>query len=429
MFSRVRVIGKIGKSSILISTGIGICLIGLVIWGAVSLITSPEVGHEVGNRASDFTLETIDGERVTLSNLRGKIVLLYLWDLGCYDCLTDMPYIQAFFKEWSKRGLVVLAINQNDRSDTETIKDMAAEEGFTFPVLLDPEGTVKKEYKLDVVPVTIFIDTNGIIQKVRPGTFGGQRQIENVVNAIQYGQEIEEIPPIIMTIAISSITESTAIVSWMTDEPTTSQVTCLQLDTSPTWIRPEPEETLVSEHSVTLSGLESNTAYQLSVASHDAFGNRATQDAGTFTTLPALPIGPEIGMRAPDFTLYTIDGEELTLSDFRGKMVMVNFWLSGCKPCVVEMPHLQAVFKNWSDEGLVILAINVRESAETVQSFIDSQGLTFPVLLDSEGVVDEVYQPSLFPTTFFIDAEGIIRQVQEGRFHSQQEIESILESL
>ena len=108
---------------------------------------------------------------------------------------------------------------------------------------------------------------------------------------------------------------------------------------------------------------------------------------------------------------------------------MINFWLAYCNPCVVEMPHIQAVFDRWSDEDLVILAINVRESAADVRSFIESHRLTFPVLLDSEGVVDEVYQPSLFPTTFFVDAEGILRGIKEGRFHNPEEIEAILKSL
>ena len=142
-----------------------------------------------------------------------------------------------------------------------------------------------------------------------------------------------------------------------------------------------------------------------------------------------MQVGSKVCNQAPDFTLLTLDGERVTLSDFRGKMVIMNFWLTVCRACEAEMPHLQAVFDEWPDDTLAILSINVRESAPTVRSFVESQGLTFPVLLDSEGVVDEIYDYAFFPTAFFIDADGSIREVKEGRFHSPEEIKSILNSL
>jgi len=352
------------------------------------------------------------------------MVMASFWATWCDPCVDEMPYIQAAFEDSPDEDLVILAINVGQSA--EKVGSFAANRGLTLPVLLDPGMTTTEQYDLrEGLPVTVFIDTRGIIQKVRPGTFGGQRQVENTISAIKYQQAIDEIPPVIPNVSLSA-TDSTMSVSWTTDEPTTGRVSYRQLGGYHSWSSQEPEESLVVYHSVTIDELKPATTYQVAVVSHDGFGNRADYDAGTVTT---FAVGSEVGMYAPDFTLPGIDGQNVTFSDFRGKAVILNFWLSYCGPCVHEMPYIQRVFDSRSDEGLVVLAINVRESADAVRSFVDSHGLTFPVLLDSEGAVDEVYQPPVFPTTFFVDADGIIGEVKEGRFDSPEEIEEILESL
>ena len=150
----------------------------------------------------------------------------------------------------------------------------------------------------------------------------------------------------------------------------------------------------------------------------------------------ALPIdiqvGPEVGMRAPDFTLPTIDGEELTLSDFRGKIVMLYFWQVGHSSCRTEISYIQAVSDTWPDDELVILAVHLGESAavlEELQIFIDSRGFTFPVLLDLPGKVGKDYNHNAPSTTFFIDAQGIIRAERLEGLRNAAEIEGALKSL
>ena len=140
-------------------------------------------------------------------------------------------------------------------------------------------------------------------------------------------------------------------------------------------------------------------------------------------------VGLEIGKFAPDFTLQTIDGETVTLSDFQGKTVMVNIWLTDCKGCVDEMVHIQAVFDKWSDKELMILAINTTDSAATVKEFVNSQRFTFPILVDPHGQVSRDYCKFGAPTTFFIDGKGIVKAIQQSAFLSPDEIESILEAL
>ncbi|MEE8618987.1 MAG: redoxin domain-containing protein [Dehalococcoidales bacterium] len=135
---------------------------------------------------------------------------------------------------------------------------------------------------------------------------------------------------------------------------------------------------------------------------------------------------PEIGKAAPSFQLTDIDGQTVSLSDFQGKPVLLNFWATWCGPCRFEMPYIQEVYNERSEPGLVILAINIGESFAKVKEFMQDYNLSFPVLLDLEGKVAEKYNILPIPTTYFIDSDGIIRDMQIGAFRSVAEIEDIL---
>ena len=138
--------------------------------------------------------------------------------------------------------------------------------------------------------------------------------------------------------------------------------------------------------------------------------------------------GVEIGNLAPDFQLDNLDGQSISLSDFRGKPVLVNFWASWCPPCRSEMPFIQDTFtdKKWADKGLVVLAIDIGESPSTVSEFVNKYGLTFPVLLDITQDVSLEYYVRAIPTTFLIDRDGIIQEVKIGAFSGKLEIERSL---
>ncbi len=120
------------------------------------------------------------------------------------------------------------------------------------------------------------------------------------------------------------------------------------------------------------------------------------------------------GRPAPDFTAQTADGGSITLSDLRGRPVALNFWATWCAPCRVEMPALQAASERYADDGLAILAVNAGESAEAVNEYMQELGLTFPAVLDSDGQIVDLYEVRVFPTTVWIDADGIIRAEHFG---------------
>ena len=131
--------------------------------------------------------------------------------------------------------------------------------------------------------------------------------------------------------------------------------------------------------------------------------------------LPGLPeAAPSQGAEAPDITLQNMDGETVSLSDYRGQPVVLNFWATWCAPCREEMPHLQEAYETHRDAGLVVVGVNVRETREEAQRFLRELGVDFPVLLDPDLAASERYSVTSLPLTFFIDRDGKIRTLVVG---------------
>jgi len=234
-------------------------------------------------------------------------------------------------------------------------------------------------------------------------------------------------PPLIAGVYIAKTTETSAAVTWVTDEPSTSQV---EYGTTEAYGQTTPlSEELTASHVVVLQDLKPDTLYYFTVKSKDARGNESASESDRpFETTSTVPVGTSIGNRAPDFTLQTLEGKAVSLSDYRGTKVMLNFWVGQCPACVAEMPYIQAAYENSLSKEFIILAVNIRESQEAVQSFMETNKLDFPVLLDLDGKVDNVYKPAFFPTTFFLDARGIIKEIKTARFNSPEEIENIIKA-
>jgi len=148
------------------------------------------------------------------------------------------------------------------------------------------------------------------------------------------------------------------------------------------------------------------------------------------TAAQALPpTGWQIGNLAPEFSLVNPEGKSVSLSDFRGKPVLINFWATWCPSCQLEMPFLQQVYNDRSGKGLVFLAIDTGESPAKVKEFFTSKGLSLPVLFDFTGSTSDKYGVSAIPTTFFIDGNGVIKQKMVGAFPSTRAIEVQLRTI
>lgn len=122
---------------------------------------------------------------------------------------------------------------------------------------------------------------------------------------------------------------------------------------------------------------------------------------------------PKEGSQAPEFTLPGLDGQEYRLSDYKGKVVVLNFWGTYCPPCVEEMPLIQNYYEKYADKNVEILAINENDPLVSVKAFFRQYKLTFPSLLDKD-VVRRKYGVMNYPTTVFINENGKIEVIFEG---------------
>lgn len=134
------------------------------------------------------------------------------------------------------------------------------------------------------------------------------------------------------------------------------------------------------------------------------------------SSTPGLTAAPQQGFSAPDFTLTSITGETVMLSDLRGKAVLVNLWATWCPPCRAEMPAIEKVYNEYKDQGFVVLAVNMtyQDAFDKIEPFVKEQGLTFPILLDETGSLANSYQLRSLPSSYFIGRNGVIQEVVIG---------------
>jgi cytochrome c biogenesis protein CcmG/thiol:disulfide interchange protein DsbE len=125
---------------------------------------------------------------------------------------------------------------------------------------------------------------------------------------------------------------------------------------------------------------------------------------------------PQVGFKSPDFTLPAITGQMATLSDYQGQPVILNFWASWCTPCKSEMGTFNNIYKTYHSQGIIILAVNLtnQDDIKSVLDLVETNGLTYPILLDESGDVSRIYKIRSLPTTLFIQPDGVILEKAIG---------------
>jgi peroxiredoxin len=323
---------------------------------AVDCDDNPGEGLETGDAAVDFRFQDATGTTFSLSDFRGKLVVLNFWTTWCGYCQEELPFIQEVYDDWSYDDLVLLAIDKGE--DLATVVTFIQDEGYSLPIVMDEEQKVVAQYGVTAIPTTFFIDEEGIIQYKQIGYFHTTEDIEEVLNQI--------------------LTTGTYVA-----EPAEPE-------------EPEPDS----------AGL------------------------GFIVSCPQNPgEGLDVGDAALDFHYQDAQGLSVSLSDFRGQPVIVCFWATWCGYCNMQLPYLQQLYEDWQDTALVMITISKGEEPATVATFMQDEGLTFPVLTDSAQKAVGQYGVSGVPTTFFIDEEGVIQYKKVGYFHSLEDIEDILNQL
>jgi cytochrome c biogenesis protein CcmG, thiol:disulfide interchange protein DsbE len=138
---------------------------------------------------------------------------------------------------------------------------------------------------------------------------------------------------------------------------------------------------------------------------------------------------------APAFTLKNLDGAPVSLDDFKGKVVLLNFWATWCDPCKEETPALEAAYQKLKDQGLVIVGVDLYNAERSrsygiqeVRQFVNRYGVTYPIVLDESGSVGQAYAIHPIPTSYFIDQQGKVRYLKVGQLN-MSDVERIFRSL
>ena len=145
-------------------------------------------------------------------------------------------------------------------------------------------------------------------------------------------------------------------------------------------------------------------------------------------SIAAPPQGVNKGNVARGFALETVDGNKISLEDYGGQVVLINFWATWCPPCRAEIPDLEATYLARQQDGFVVLGVNVEEPQATVRQFMDEIEMTYPVLLDEGGQVLKMYRANGLPMSVLVDQEGVI-QVRHVGFLTAEQLERYLADL
>ena len=123
--------------------------------------------------------------------------------------------------------------------------------------------------------------------------------------------------------------------------------------------------------------------------------------------------GVQVGKPAPEFQLSDLGGHQVSLSQFRGKVVILDFWATWCGPCRLSMPVLEKLQQRYGNR-LVLLAINLQDEPDDVREYVQSRRITSTVLLDADGTVGRIYESNSIPMQVLIDRDGVVRNIQVG---------------
>lgn len=166
---------------------------------------------------------------------------------------------------------------------------------------------------------------------------------------------------------------------------------------------------LVVTAAVVLAGVQIVRLQQASDVASQTGGATVVKLPGTSTVPP-----PAVGQPAQPFSLTTIDGATVSLTELRGKAVWITFGASWCSACQAEMPDIQDAATRYADRGVVVLGVNISEDNAAVKAYAERMGLTFPIGADPASAIADEYAVGAIPAHYFVDADGVVRDIRVG---------------
>lgn len=337
-------------------------------------------------------------------------------------CIAVLFAIAATASYFSVVNLVprVVNVNISEVSDTSALVSITLNKPLTVTLTLYDDSN----NQIGVWSTTISDTQHGIaLDDLRPATrYHFQIGIEGMWSSSQSYSFITtppKEPPLISKIAVSEVTDTSAIVTWTTTRPTTTEIAYWSTSSSEQkWI---VGNDLTMEHRVTLDRLFQDDTYYFTIRATDAYSETAVAEkVGVFS----LAIAPEVTKRAPDFALPSLENNIVSLSEFKGKVVVLNFWSIWCSACRKKLPVIQDVV-NKHIPDTVVLNVHLAGREETIRNYLEGEGLDLIVLLDKDTSVQNAYGVTQTPTLFVIDGAGIVR-FKDPRFSSAAELANVI---
>ena len=308
----------------------------------------------IGKPALDFQVTDLKGETLSLEQYRGQVVLLDFWATWCPPCIAEIPNVKRTYEKYKDQKFQIIGISL-DRS-REPLDAYIAKENLTWLHYWDNIGKVSNLYKVQAIPSTFLIDGEGVIRKTNLRGHSLEHAVAELVkeNLAKPAGTATETP--------KKDSQSQSIPATKLVKPKTVS----QKDESVKPERSDPSEW--------------------------------------------------IGKPAPDFQVTDLKGEALSLKDYRGQVVLLDFWATWCGPCIAEMPKVKKTYEKYKDQNFQIIGISLDRSTEPLEAYIAKEGLAWVHYWDESRDIRNLYKVWGIPTAFLIDGQGIIRKASLGGF-------------
>lgn len=430
---------------------------------------TPTEMTELSN-AVDFSLNSIDGQKIKFSSFLGKTVLLDFWGTWCAPCIKEIPNLKKLYDDNKGKNFEIISIASDN--DIEKWKRTVTTKSMTWTNLIDPDDKTIGLYSIKAFPTLILVDKKGKILK-REITIGEVEDYLQKSEAEVSGEESgdkSESKSLAKDFSLTDINNRKVTLSKLRGKN-------ILLDFWGTWCAPcikaipnlvalydkyggnnfeiisvasdtdfeKWKNTVISkgmkwtnvidveDEIVKLYGIKSFPtlilidkegriqAENTSESEVEEFLDRSTEEtSGTVENNTALQTGVQI----PDFSLRSIDGEQVSLSSLRGKYILLDFWGTWCKPCLESIPNLKALYEKIGGDNFEIVSVANDNNIEKWQTVVTSKGMTWTNLIDIDEKVNKRFNIKAYPTLILVNKQGKIQTFNP----SDDEIEAFVGS-
>jgi thiol-disulfide isomerase/thioredoxin len=348
------------------------------------------IGEETPELAA--TLKELNAEGGDIDALKGKVVVVDFWATWCGPCRAALPKNVEMMKELGPKGLVVLGIHDAARG-SDKMNDIAKGASLNYPLAIDDGGRSAAEWKVGFWPTYGVIDRKGILRAI-----GLQPQH---VRAVAEKLLAEDAPETKTKRSTEKATEKSAEKS--ADDPAGNATKRSSQNNASAASaknpRPEPVPAIY---------LEGDARKRARLASFDL-----------------CPESPALGAMT-QWTNTESLGEGRSLAEFKGKIVVLDFWATWCGPCIQSIPKNNEIAKEYADDGVVLIGVCHKDGGEKMVETIRAKKIEYPCVLDAKGEANAAFKVDGYPDYVIIDREGRVRgaDVQNGQV--QNAIEYLL---